>query len=254
MCCFSNLCPWSQHLLYVCLVAVTSGVSTIRSTAGEVPKVNVFRAGEDGYHTYRIPAIVRAKNGDLLAFAEGRKNGPADHGDIDIVLKRSSDGGKTWGPMQLVQDEWDEPTGEGVDRQSDAHCRFAGSAAPGPDLAAYSRGATRGCLLRTSDDHGETWAERRDISATALHKRWDWCAAGPVHGIQLTRGKHAGRLIAPCDHQSVNGRTAHGDRTSCTATITGRHGSVGPRIRMRRATRFIRMSALRLSWWMGGCM
>ena len=73
-------------------------------------KVTVFKAGEDGYHTYRIPAIVRAKNGDLLAFAEGRKNGRSDHGDIDIVLKRSSDDGKTWGPMQLVQDEWADPT------------------------------------------------------------------------------------------------------------------------------------------------
>ena len=57
----------------------------------------VFKAGEDGYHTYRIPAIVRAKNGDLLAFAEGRKNGTDDHGDIDIVLKRSSDNGRTLG-------------------------------------------------------------------------------------------------------------------------------------------------------------
>src|SRR5262245_51805927 len=78
-----------------------------RQADAKVTEVTVFKAGEDGYHTYRIPSIVRAKNGDLLAFAEGRKNSAGDHGDVDIVLKHSSDGGKTWGAMQLVQDEWE---------------------------------------------------------------------------------------------------------------------------------------------------
>src|ERR1700704_5928079 len=75
----------------------------------EISKVTVFKAGQDGYHTYRIPVIVLAKNGDLLAFAEGRKNSAGDHGNIDIVLKRSRDEGKTWGPLQLVQDEDADP-------------------------------------------------------------------------------------------------------------------------------------------------
>src|SRR5262245_57219702 len=78
----------------------------------EVNKVTVFKSGEDGYHTYRIPAIVEAANGDLLAFAEGRKNGGGDAGDIDIVLKRSADRGKTWGALQLVQDESSNPTAD----------------------------------------------------------------------------------------------------------------------------------------------
>src|SRR6187402_1462991 len=76
----------------------------------EVAKVTVFRAGEDGYHTYRIPTIVRATNGDLLAFCEGRKKAHLDDGDIDIVLKRSTDDGKSWGKMRLVQDEDADPT------------------------------------------------------------------------------------------------------------------------------------------------
>src|SRR4051794_39675735 len=80
------------------------------SRAAEVANVTVFKSGQDGYHTYRIPVIVRAKNGELLAFAEGRKKGAGDHGDIDIVLKRSPDSGQNWGPLQLVQDEADDPT------------------------------------------------------------------------------------------------------------------------------------------------
>src|SRR5436190_23609035 len=80
------------------------------SHASDETKVIVFKSGQDGYHTYRIPTIVRANNCELLAFAEGRKNNTSDHGDIDIVLKRSSDNGQSWGPLELVQDETSDPT------------------------------------------------------------------------------------------------------------------------------------------------
>jgi sialidase-1 len=175
--------------------------------AGEdLAKVAVFTAGDDGYHTYRIPAIVRAKNGDLLAFAEGRKNGSGDHGDIDIVLKRSSDGGQTWGSMRLVQDEWDDPTARVwignpapvVDTMDAEH--------PGRIWLPFTR-SNAGMFVTYSDDHGETWSERRDVSGEALHPDWGWCAAGPVHAIQLKRGKHQGRLVIPCDHQQKDAKT-----------------------------------------------
>jgi sialidase-1 len=166
----------------------------------EAKTTTVFRSGQNGYHTYRIPVIVRATNGDLLAFAEGRKNSGADHGDIDIVMKRSSDEGKTWGPLQLVEDEEANPTAKVwignptpvVDQNDPKH--------PGRIWLAFTRNNAN--LFATfSDDNGRTWAKRRDISAEAAKPVWEWCAAGPVHGIQLERGPHAGRLIIPCDHQ-----------------------------------------------------
>ncbi|HEY3388886.1 MAG TPA: sialidase family protein [Prolixibacteraceae bacterium] len=64
--------------------------------------VPVFLSGAEGHKSYRIPAIIRIPNGDLLAFAEGRVNGSGDFGDIDIVLKRSNDEGKTWSPISTV--------------------------------------------------------------------------------------------------------------------------------------------------------
>ena len=75
-------------------------------------QVTVFRAEQDGYNIYRFPTIVKAANGDLLAITEGRKNSISDHGDIDIVMKRSVDSGHTWSALQLAQDEWSDPTGE----------------------------------------------------------------------------------------------------------------------------------------------
>jgi sialidase-1 len=69
---------------------------------GLFAQVPVFVSGTEGHKSYRIPAIISLKSGDLLAFAEGRVHGAGDFGDINIVLKRSSDGGKTWGALQFV--------------------------------------------------------------------------------------------------------------------------------------------------------
>jgi sialidase-1 len=63
-----------------------------------------------GYNTYRIPAIVATTNGTLLAFCEGRKTSLSDAGDIDLVLKRSTDAGDTWGALTIVQEEGDTAT------------------------------------------------------------------------------------------------------------------------------------------------
>src|SRR5690349_11669547 len=101
--------PQSAGLVQVMVAWLVAGCAW-GALADELPTVTVFKSGQDGYHTYRIPTIVKAQNGDLLAFAEGRKKSASDHGDIDIVLKRSRDDGKRWGPMQLVQDEQGDPT------------------------------------------------------------------------------------------------------------------------------------------------
>ena len=66
---------------------------------------DVFVAGQGGYHTYRIPALIVASNQTLLGFCEGRKNSRSDTGDIDLLLKRSTDGAKTWGEQRAVWDD-----------------------------------------------------------------------------------------------------------------------------------------------------
>src|SRR5204862_2868442 len=81
--------------------------------AADEPPVQrpVFRAGEGGYHTYRIPALIVSPRGTLLAFCEGRKHGRGDSGDIDLLLRRSRDGGKTWLKAQVVWDRGDGTCG-----------------------------------------------------------------------------------------------------------------------------------------------
>src|SRR5262245_61960095 len=64
-----------------------------------------FISGQGGYNTYRIPALVCTTNGTFLAFCEGRKNSGSDSGDIDLVLRRSTNNGSTWLPQAIVQEE-----------------------------------------------------------------------------------------------------------------------------------------------------
>lgn len=158
----------------------------------------LFVSGTGGYHTYRIPAIVRANDGTLLAFCEGRKNSSSDRGDIDIVLRRSQDGGKTWSAMQVVQNEGTQTIGNPapvVDR------------ATGVVWLLFCRNNDR-VFVTSSADHGRTWQARREITAFVKRTSWGWYATGPCHGIQLERGKHRGRLVIPCDHR--DGRGVHG--------------------------------------------
>lgn len=64
--------------------------------------IPVFISGTEGYKSFRIPAIIKTPSNDLLAFCEGRVNSSGDFGDIDIVMRRSSDNGKTWSPIKVI--------------------------------------------------------------------------------------------------------------------------------------------------------
>src|SRR3954469_16170259 len=79
--------------------------------AAEPVHTRVFVAGQGGYHTCRIPSVIVAPKGTVLAFCEGRKTGRGDTGDIDLLLKRSTDGGQTWGPARVVWDDADNVCG-----------------------------------------------------------------------------------------------------------------------------------------------
>jgi sialidase-1 len=170
------------------LVAAATGI------ASDLPQVDVFTAGQDGYHTYRIPALVVTQKGTLLAICEGRKTGRGDHGDLDLVQKRSTDGGKTWGPLELIHEE------------GGAAKITIGNPCPVIDQSTrtiwlpLTRDNDRVLMMSSSDD-GRTWTKPRDITTDVKGPDWNWYATGPGNGIQLTRGKFKGRLVIPCDHR-----------------------------------------------------
>src|SRR5690606_25376965 len=76
------------------------------------PKVQaLWKQGEGDYHTYRIPSLIKTTQGTLLAFCEARKKSASDAGKIDLVMRRSEDGGKSWSDQQVVWEDGDNTCG-----------------------------------------------------------------------------------------------------------------------------------------------
>lgn len=171
-----------------------------------VPLVDVWRAGADGYHTYRIPSLIVAPDGALVAFAEGRRDGRGDAGNVDLVTKRSTDGGATWSAQRVLWDDEGNTCGNPcpvVDRET-GRIHLLVTHNLGVDTEAQivdgtSKG-TRTVWVLASDDSGRTWSAPRELTKKAKAKSWTWTATGPGAGIQLEQGPHAGRLVIPCDH------------------------------------------------------
>ena len=168
----------------------------------------LFQQKTDGYSCFRIPAVVRAANGTVVAFAEGRVADCGDDGDIDIVLRRSSDGGKTWGPLQVVSDGNGGTHGNPVpivDNRTGRIVLITTHNGPEP----CTNGCDRDPYVQTSDDAGATWTAPRELTDAKLPSRNFWYATGPMHGIQLEHGKHAGRLIVGASFETYDGVGKH---------------------------------------------
>jgi len=144
----------------------------------------LFKSGEGGYYCYRIPALVVTTRGTVLAFCEARKHNCNDHGDIDLVMRRSRDGGRTWGKARVIADDGAHTVGNPcpvLDRKS------------GTIWLPFCRDNKR-VLLKKSTDDGQTWSQPIDITKDAMNPSWHWVGTGPGHGIQLA----SGRLLIPC--------------------------------------------------------
>jgi len=190
----------SRWLLALLSVAFLFSCGSDRGAESEsgLTQIPLWTAGQDGYHTYRIPALLTTKEGSLLAFCEGRKDNRNDHGNIDLLVKRSTDGGQTWSPHQIVYEE-------GGDSEL-----TIGNPAPvvdqdtGTIWMPFCRN-NREVLITKSEDEGLSWSEPVNITAGVTHGHWVWVATGPGVSIQLQRGPHKGRLVVPSDHGIVVG-------------------------------------------------
>lgn len=173
-------------------------------TAAEpmLDKSEVFPAGMNGIARFRIPGIVVTTKGTVLAYAEARKNNSADWGEIEVHLRRSVDGGKTWEPAKHIAH-----SGKRIEGQPHAKAGNEQEQTVNNPLAIVDRetGAIEflycvnyaRCFSMRSTDDGLTWTEPVEITNTfePFRAKVDWkvIATGPGHGIQLK----GGRLVVP---------------------------------------------------------
>ncbi|MEV0778010.1 sialidase family protein [Streptomyces sp. NPDC050428] len=175
--------------------------------------MDVFVSGEGGYDTFRIPAMVAVKEPGsgrdvLVAFAEGRRLGKADHGDVDVVRRLSYDGGCTWSESRPVADSGQDTLGNPAPvavgdggRLVLLTTRNGGDATESAIMTGQvSPEDGRRVFVQSSADAGATWSAPREITEQVKRPDWRWYATGPGHGVELTAGPGAGRLVVGANH------------------------------------------------------
>ena len=210
------------------LVACKTSQNAVQELAGNpaiksidtTPAVTVFESGSQGYKSFRIPAIIKAPDGTLLAFAEGRVDGGADFGHVKIVLRRSKDQGKSWGALSVAASNGDLQAGNPapvVDYSDPAYPK-------GRIFLFYNTGNVDEGRMRkkegvreiwyvTSTDNGRSWSDPVNITDQTnkidqpnLNPRWnhpeDWrsYANTPGHAMQLKTGHYKGRIYVAANH------------------------------------------------------
>lgn len=187
-----------------------------------------YTANTGGYTAYRIPVLTVAPDGSLLAVAEGRKNSTSDFGEIDIVLRRSTDDGTTWGPQTVVTSHGANTAGNPVvvtdPASGDLVLVSCGNAGDTNEAEVMKGLATRQVYVQRSTDSGATWTTPVDITAQAKANSMRWYATGPGCGVAVTQGAHAGRLVVPANHSRAP--AAGSSDTGAESKYLGAHGLV----------------------------
>lgn len=193
-------------LLFSVTVSNADAADTPELVSG-LPLQPLFVSGEEGYGRYRIPSLIVTSQKTVLAFCEGRRKPSGLTGDIDLVLRRSTDGGRIWQPAHVVADDGPNTLGNPcavIDRQGGtiwlAFTRSLGEDLEDQITAGTSKGTTT-VWITSSNDDGITWAKPVEITSTAKRPEWTWYGTGPGVGLQLK----SGRLFIPSYHAHRDG-------------------------------------------------
>ena len=223
---------WSTQVGVLILAILSMWIVQFRAHA-EVSSVTVpfvspkgsYVTQPDRYHTFRIPGMIVARDGSILIFAEGRRGDGSDprrdkNAPIDLVMRRSTDNGRTWEPMVVI-DSGFRPNGDLVDFGDPTPVLDATTGTiflfygQWPDLAsrtvAYGQSTDPDdgdhiVWVRSTSDNGKTWSDRKQIvypdepGETSDGLYWRQAEPGPGSGIQLQwqdRKSRNGRLIIP---------------------------------------------------------
>jgi sialidase-1 len=201
---FMRLSPpltrWSGVLFGAALVLYPP--SPADAAAIPLTKADLFKAGEGGFALYRIPGMVVTTKGTVLAYCEARSDARSDWGEIQVHLRRSTDGGKTWEPARQMAHLGERLAGNphkpagGENEQTVNNPVAIVDGQTGAVHFLYCVNYSR-CFYLRSDDDGVTFSQPVEITRAfeGFRTKCDWkvLATGPGHGLQL----RTGRLVVP---------------------------------------------------------
>ncbi|XP_072033996.1 sialidase-1-like [Amphiura filiformis] len=160
--------------------------------------------------TFRIPMIINASNGDLLAFAEARKFSAGDTGAKFLAMRRSTDQGSSWKPTQFIVDDYVVQDGLNLgavlyDYEAATLIllyQYCGHDTNSSKCVLVDKGE-QGVYVMSSKDNGYTWTKPFNLGQTnpeLINYHW---APGPGQGIQKMLAPNKGRLIS-CGHMNTD--------------------------------------------------
>ena len=207
------------------LAVVACGVAA--GQPAMVERTDVFVAGRDGVYEYRIPGLVTTTKGTLLAFCDARMRQAGDPPNkINLVLKRSTDAGKTWSPLQTLAENGAGAVADScgvVDRETGTVWIFSVYAPEGVGSYNAARGLTGATFFYKavkSDDDGVTWSPPIDVTAMVKKPEWSAGSTGVGRGIQL----RSGRLMVPRYHAAYHAGSTTPDSSVSYVSYSDDHG------------------------------
>lgn len=206
-------------LMALVLLSVVSGIGLMAfglrllmapSAAPAFSEMDLFHAGENGVHTYRIPALIETKDGVLIAVADARHDNSGDLPNrISLVMRRSLDKGKTWQPIRTILDVKEGGVGDAsllLDRSNGRVWCFHNYGPPGIGFQNSKPGARTGPTTfqvhaMYSDDDGATWSTPVDLTPQIKDPAWQGMFATSGTDIQTS----GGRFLMPLVMRDANG-------------------------------------------------
>ena len=160
-------------------------------------------SSEGEVSTYRIPVLIQVPTGDLLAFSEARKYSSSDSGAKFIAMRRSMNGGDSWGSSVFILNDYLVKDGLNlgtvlVDYDNNmlflihsfcVHTLCNGTASEKPT----------GVYMVSSSNWGYSWSDPVNLGDKNPLLNKYYFAPGPGYGIQKKYAPYKGRLVT-CGH------------------------------------------------------